>query len=99
MVMPVLVTAGFLLAAAGLVAGYVTYDSRRARSEGEQERGWTVEELQAMARSLPLAPVLAPQLERLPFEEEADAPLRAREWGTREYQQVLAKWEARISQS
>lgn len=61
-------------------------------NEGEHERGWTVEELRAIAGSLPLAPVLAATAERLPFEEEYDAPARARDWARREYDTLTAQF-------
>lgn len=63
------------------------------RDEARHERAWTVAELRALGGGGPLAPVLAASAERLPFEDEYDAPARARARAQRRYEDLIIWWE------
>ena len=83
----VVVVAGWVAICGGLVAAVAV----ATRKPWPDPGGWTVAELAALRGETPLAA----ELERLPFEEELEAPDRARAWGRAEYESLMSWWEAR----
>jgi hypothetical protein len=86
---PAVVVAGWAVLVAALLAGLSVALRKPWPEPGPAVTGWTAAELAALRgeTSLPAG------LERYPFEDEYEAPDRARAWARREYDNLISKWE------